>query len=54
VKKLQLLKPDLKVVISSGYSNDLLSQADSHPQGIIYIPKPYDANKLLQTVFDLV
>jgi two-component system, cell cycle sensor histidine kinase and response regulator CckA len=53
-RKLQLLKPDLKVVLSSGYSNDLLSQTDLQPQGIIYIPKPYDANKLLQTVFDLI
>jgi two-component system, cell cycle sensor histidine kinase and response regulator CckA len=48
------LKPGLKVVISSGYSNDLLSQPDLKHQGIVYISKPYDAKKLIQTVYDLL
>jgi PAS domain S-box-containing protein len=53
-KNLRSRKPGLKVVISSGYSTDLLSQTDLQPQGIIYVPKPYDAKKLLQTVDKLL
>lgn len=53
-KNLRSRKPGLKVVISSGYSNDLLAQTDLQPQGIIYVPKPYDAKKLIQTVDKLL
>jgi PAS domain S-box-containing protein len=49
-KYLQVLKPGLKVVISSGYSNGLLSQPHLQSQDIHYIPKPYDAKKLIQAI----
>jgi two-component system, cell cycle sensor histidine kinase and response regulator CckA len=53
-KKLQLLKPGLQVVISSGYSTELLAQTDLQLKGIAYISKPYDVNKLVQTINDLL
>ncbi len=48
-------KPELKVVLSSGYSPDLLRDADSLEQFNSYLPKPYDlhsVSKVLKNVFE--
>jgi two-component system, cell cycle sensor histidine kinase and response regulator CckA len=44
-ERLRPLKPDLKFIISSGYSSDLLHGARL-PEGVKFLPKPYDPNAL--------
>ena len=41
-ERLSAEKPDLKVVISSGYSATLVQMGKSSARGIVYLPKPYD------------
>ncbi len=48
--KIRSRKPDLPVVISSGYSIDLLDRANPNFSGLIYISKPCDAEKLTRTL----
>jgi CheY-like chemotaxis protein len=40
------LKPGIKVIISSGYSQDLLKAGDLEKAGIVYLPKPYAGDVL--------
>jgi two-component system, cell cycle sensor histidine kinase and response regulator CckA len=49
-EKIRSRKPDMPVVISSGYSIDLLKRANSNFSGLIYISKPCDADKLTKTL----
>jgi CheY-like chemotaxis protein len=49
-EKIRSGKPDLPVVISSGYSIDLLDRANSNFSGLLYISKPCDAEKLTKTL----
>jgi two-component system, cell cycle sensor histidine kinase and response regulator CckA len=53
-RKLMEDKPDLKVVISSGYSTDLLNSSEVIDSCGCYLPKPYDldgVSRALSTVF---
>jgi len=49
-RRLRQLRPDLKVVIVSGYSEDLLRQGGQTPAGIKTLAKPFDPRTLAQTV----
>jgi CheY-like chemotaxis protein len=49
-EKIRSQKPDTPVVISSGYSIDLLERANSNLSGFIYLSKPCDAEKLIKTL----
>jgi PAS domain S-box-containing protein len=49
-EQLQALKPGLKTIISSGYSQEI-TQAGVHSQrGIVYLPKPYEVSVLASVV----
>jgi signal transduction histidine kinase/ActR/RegA family two-component response regulator len=48
--RLRLAKPDLKVLISSGYAADLSQQEGGLPDGISFLAKPYDPSALVKTV----
>ena len=48
-ERLLLEKPDLKVIYTTGYSLDAMSQALALTDGLNFLPKPYHPNKLLQT-----
>ncbi len=45
-QQLRLVRPDLKVIISSGYSADLLQQGNLAAERIVYVPKPCPAVEL--------
>ncbi|HMJ90546.1 MAG TPA: PAS domain S-box protein, partial [Candidatus Acidoferrum sp.] len=48
--RLQLEKPKLKIVFTSGYSADLAEQSTSLADGVNFLQKPYPPLKLAQTV----
>ena len=48
--KMKKEKPNLKVIISSGYSAETSGQASLAADGIIYLPKPYRANELAKVI----
>ena len=49
-EKLTHQKPSLKVIYSSGYSNELLQQSSEFTKGIHFIPKPFAPSRLVQIV----
>jgi PAS domain S-box-containing protein len=49
-EKLRDLKPDLKVIISSGYSADLLQENDLAGKGIMFLPKPCPYREMAEAV----
>jgi DNA-binding NtrC family response regulator len=49
-EKFKKEKPNLKVIISSGYSEDMTGQARLAAHGIIYLPKPYKIESLSKAV----
>jgi len=51
-EKLREKKPDLKVVISSGYNAELAGQSRSIIGGIVYLQKPYQIEVMSQMVRD--
>jgi PAS domain S-box-containing protein len=51
-EKIRSQKRDMPVVISSGYSIDLLEHANSNLSGFIFISKPCDAHKMMATLHE--
>ena len=49
-QELLRLKPGLKVVISSGYSNEVVEGALRDNPGITFLPKPYELAQLARTL----
>lgn len=49
-EQLQALKPDLKVIISSGYSAEIVHGGVTDKPGIVYLPKPYELETLAAVV----
>ncbi len=50
VRRFRSDQPDLKVIITSGYSAEMVSRGIPSEVGIIYLPKPCEAKRLLVTV----
>ena len=48
--QLQALKHGLKVMISSGYSAEIVQTGLSAARGFVYLPKPYEARVLAKAV----
>jgi PAS domain S-box-containing protein len=48
--RLRDFKPDLKVIISSGYSTEISDKNAIDRAGILYLPKPYEGHTLANTV----
>jgi len=48
--RLRPSKPDLKVVVSSGYTPDVLRQEGGLPAGVTFLAKPYAIHSLAETV----
>ena len=53
-EQLQSLKPGLRAIISSGYSSEMVQSGAPSRAGILYLPKPYAAEVLGQTVRDFL
>ena len=49
-ERLQLLRPKLKVIISSGYSTEMVHTGAPTKSGVFYLPKPYDTTILGELV----
>jgi PAS domain S-box-containing protein len=51
-EKLSLENPKLKVIYMSGYSTDLIGKDFPLQEGVNFLPKPFQAQKLAQTIRD--
>jgi two-component system, cell cycle sensor histidine kinase and response regulator CckA len=54
-RQFQNEKPDLKVIISSGYSSEIIQQGMPIHTGVVYLPKPYHSRTLgtmIRSLFD--
>jgi two-component system, cell cycle sensor histidine kinase and response regulator CckA len=49
-ERLKELKPRLRVIISSGYSQEVVQAGVPNRPGLLYLPKPYDSRTLATTV----
>ncbi|MFN3410172.1 MAG: response regulator [Limisphaerales bacterium] len=49
-EQLRRARPDLRVLFSSGYSEELVGSPGKLAPGINFLPKPFDVRKLLKTV----
>jgi len=49
-EQLQKAKPSLKVIVSSGYSSEVFQAGGIKQPGIWYLPKPYEAKTLAETL----
>jgi PAS domain S-box-containing protein len=49
-EQLRKIKPELKVIISSGYSSSLAQLGVRNKAGMVFLPKPYNSEDLAQTV----
>lgn len=49
-ERLKSLKPNLRVIISSGYSSEILRTGGVLRPGFLYLPKPFRTEALAQTV----
>jgi CheY-like chemotaxis protein len=49
-ERLQRLKPGLKVIISSGYSAEIVQAGLPSEAGVVYLPKPFTTQMLARVV----
>jgi len=49
-ERLQGMKPTLKVIVSSGYSSEIFQAGGIKQAGVWYLPKPYEARVLAETI----
>jgi FixJ family two-component response regulator len=49
-RELKILHPHVKVVYMSGYTGELIAQADELNQGITLLDKPFTKAALLKTI----
>jgi CheY-like chemotaxis protein len=49
-EQLRRARPDLRVLFSSGYSEELVGRPGKLIPGVNFLAKPFDVRKLLQTV----
>ncbi|HPS59521.1 MAG TPA: PAS domain S-box protein [Spirochaetota bacterium] len=47
-------RPEMKVILTSGYTEDIIKQQKLSEEGISFIGKPYSANSLLQKVREVL
>ena len=52
IEELRALKPDLKAIVSSGYSAEMVEAGAPTKAGFVYLPKPFDAEVLAKVVRD--
>ncbi|MBI5690618.1 MAG: PAS domain S-box protein [Verrucomicrobia bacterium] len=50
IEHLRRLKPGLKAILSSGYSTEIARPGVLAQAGVVYLPKPYEATVLAETV----
>ena len=50
IERLQMQRPGLKSIISSGYSADIVQGDVLRRPGVVYLPKPYETRTLAKVV----
>jgi CheY-like chemotaxis protein len=50
IAELRATRPDLRVICTSGYSDDILRERGSLPERVTFLEKPFSANDLCTTV----
>ena len=50
IERLRSLKPELRAIISSGYSGEMVQAGLPDKASAVYLPKPYEAKTLAETV----
>ncbi len=53
-EQLQKITPDLKVILSSGYSDNRIDRSNIMAKGFKFIQKPYNIEDLLQKVYQIL
>ena len=51
---LKTANPDLKILFTSGYTNDAITQEGMLPQGVEFLPKPYTPRTLACKVREML
>jgi DNA-binding NtrC family response regulator len=51
-EKLKKKKPNLKVIVSSGYNVDMAGHDSQAASGVVYLQKPYEFELMSKTVRD--
>jgi nitrogen fixation negative regulator NifL len=54
IERLQMQRPGLKTILSSGYSGEIVQAGMRGGPGIVYLPKPYEARMLAKVVRQLL
>jgi CheY-like chemotaxis protein len=54
VEWLRASNPDLKIIFTSGYTNDAITQEGMLPQGVEFLPKPYTPRTLACKVREML
>jgi two-component system cell cycle sensor histidine kinase/response regulator CckA len=54
VARLQANRPEMKVILVSGYSDDVLSQYGVNESGPNFLPKPFTAEKLAAKIREVL
>jgi CheY-like chemotaxis protein len=49
-ENLKAMKPDLRIIYTSGYSPDTFSKNLRLNEGLNYLPKPYPPPRLVETI----
>ena len=49
-EKIAADRPDLKIIYTTGYSPDEFRQSLTLQEGINFLPKPYNPDKLVRTI----
>jgi len=53
-EKLKKEKPNLNIILNSGYSNNKISSAKVQNKGYKFVRKPFDIGKLLQSIYESI
>ena len=54
VSDLQTINPDLRVILSSGYTGDRVQREALQDTNYSFITKPYDLTELLKTIKEVI
>jgi two-component system cell cycle sensor histidine kinase/response regulator CckA len=49
-KKIKIIKPDIKCLFMSGYSNDIIEKRGVFNEGVKFISKPFSPYDLLRKI----
>ncbi len=54
IREIRTLKPSIKALISSGYTDDRAQNHQAGGEGVRFLQKPYELNRLYEAVFEVL